>query len=300
MTMHILPLSHSFGVLCMNLEGVYGLRCAILPWFETKRVFETIQQFHVQRFSAVPTMLIAMCHFPEREQYDCSSLEVVTSGGAGLPEEVRLEFERLFNCPVRSGYGLSEAAPTVSCYSDGEAARPGSSGRAIPGVEVCIQDEHGKQLPPNQAGEICARGPNVMTGYWNDPEATERVLKTGWLHTGDVGHLDADGYLYITDRMKDVIIKGGENISPRQIEEALHTHPAVAEVAVIGLPDRTFGEEVCAVVVLRAGHAATEAELQEHARGHVSKFKAPARIVFRRSCPRAGSVKCSSESCGGN
>jgi long-chain acyl-CoA synthetase len=288
MTLHVLPLSHSFGVLCMNLEAVYGLRSVILPWFDTKRVFESIQEFGVQRLSAVPTMLIAMCHFPDREKYDCSSLKNITSGGAGLPEEVRLEFEHLFHCPVRSGYGLSEAAPTVSCYADGEAARPGSSGRPISGVDVSIQDEHGTPVPANNQGEICVRGPNVMTGYWNDPDATAKVFRDGWLRTGDVGYLDADGYLYITDRMKDVIIKGGENISPRQIEEALHSHPAVAEVAVIGLPDRAFGEEVCAVVVLRTGHSVTEAELQEHTLQHVSKFKAPARIVFRPGLPKSG------------
>ena len=141
---------------------------------------------------------------------------------------------------------------------------------------------------PAKPGEICVRGPNVMTGYWNDPDATAAVLRDGWLHTGDVGHLDADGYLYITDRIKDIIIKGGENISPRQIEEALHTHPAVAEVAVIGLPDPTLGEEVCAVVVLRAGHSATEAELREHVGQFVHKFRVPARFVFRPELPKNG------------
>jgi long-chain acyl-CoA synthetase len=215
-------------------------------------------------------------------------LEQVSSGGAALPEEVRLEFERLFRCPVRSGYGLSEAAPTVSCYADGEAARTGSSGRPIPGVEVCILDDSGQPLPTGQSGEICTRGPNIMTGYWNDPEATAAMLRNGWLHTGDVGHLDADGYLYITDRMKDIIIKGAENISPRQIEEALHSHPAVAEVAVIGIPDATLGEEVCAVVVLRAGHSATESELRDHAGKFVNRFRVPTRVVFRTELPKNG------------
>jgi long-chain acyl-CoA synthetase len=288
MTLHVLPLSHSFGVLCMNVEAVHGLKSVILPRFDTPSVFRAIQEFRVRRFSAVPTMLIAMCHFPQRQQYDCSSLEQITSGGAALPEEVRLEFERLFGCPVRSGYGLSEAAPTVSCYADGEAARPGSSGRPISGVEVSILDDHGQPLPTGKSGEVCTRGPNVMIGYWNDPEATKAMLRDGWLHTGDVGHLDADGYLYITDRMKDIIIKGAENISPRQIEEALHSHPAVAEVAVIGIPHATLGEEICAVVVLRKGHSPTEAELRDHAAKFVNKFRVPTRFVFRPELPKSG------------
>jgi acyl-CoA synthetase (AMP-forming)/AMP-acid ligase II len=176
----------------------------------------------------------------------------------------------------------------VSYYADGEAAVPGSSGRPISGLEVSIQDHDGQPLPPNQPGEICVRGPNVMAGYWNDPSATAAVIRDGWLHSGDVGHLDAAGYLHITDRTKDIIIKGGENISPRQVEEALYTHPAVAEVAIVGLPDATFGEEVCAVVVLRDGHAATEADLQEHAARHVGKFKVPARVVFGTDLLKSG------------
>jgi long-chain acyl-CoA synthetase len=288
MMLHVLPLSHSFGVLCMNLDAVLGSRSVILPRFDTKRVFESIHEFRVKRFSAVPTMFIALCHYPERERYDCSSLEIVSNGGAALPEEVRLEFERLFKCKVRGGYGLSETAPTVTAYADDEEYRPWSAGRPIPGVEVCIQDPDGKHLAAGERGEICVRGPNLMTGYWNDPAATAAVMRAGWLRTGDVGYLDADGYLFITDRMKDIIIKGGENISPRQVEEAIHTHPAVAEVAVIGLPDATLGEEVCAVVVLRAGHAATEAELREHAGRFVGKFKVPARVVFRPALPKSG------------
>jgi long-chain acyl-CoA synthetase len=288
MMLHVLPLSHSFGVFCMNMEAVFGLRSAILPRFDAKRAFETIEEFRVQRFSAVPTMLISMCQFADSARYDCSSLEFVTTGGAALPEEVRLEFERRFGCRVRNNYGLSETAPVVSWYADGEAARPGSSGRPIPGVEVSIQDHEGRRPPPGRSGEICTRGPNLMPGYWNDPDATRAAIRDGWLHTGDVGHLDADGYLHITDRLKDIIIKGAENISPRQIEEALHSHPAVAEVAVIGLPDPKLGEEICAVVVLRAGQTATDAELREHTGRFVNRFRIPGRIVFRSDLPKSG------------
>jgi long-chain acyl-CoA synthetase len=288
MTLHVLPLSHSFGMLCMNVEALLGLRSVILPRFDATRVFESIERFQVRKLSAVPTMLIALSNAPERGRFDCSSLEHVTSGGAPLPEEVRLEFERQFKCPVRSGYGLSEAAPTVSAYAEGEPAKPGSSGRPIPGVEVHIVDDAGRTLPAGEAGEICVRGPNVMSGYWRDPEATRAVIRDGWLHTGDVGHFDEDGYLYITDRIKDVIIKGGENISPRQVEEAMYSHPAVQEVAVIGVPDASLGEEVCAVVVLREGHWATEGELREHTARFVNKFRVPARCIFRSNLPKNG------------
>jgi long-chain acyl-CoA synthetase len=153
---------------------------------------------------------------------------------------------------------------------------------------VQIMDDSGQPLPTGREGEVCVRGPNIMMGYWHDPEATRAVLRDGWLRTGDVGKLDADGYLYITDRLKDLIIKGGENISPRQIEDVLIAHPAVAEVAVIGIPDKTLGEDMIAVIVLRRGHNASESEILEHAGRTLSKFKAPTRVVFRDELPKNG------------
>jgi acyl-CoA synthetase (AMP-forming)/AMP-acid ligase II len=164
--------------------------------------------------------------------------------------------------------------------------RPGSIGRPLPGVKISIQDPEGRELPQGQAGEICIQGPNVMLGYWKNAEATRETLRGGWLHSGDVGFFDADGFLHLTDRIKDLIIKGGENISPREIEDALYAHPAIAENVVVGVPDMTYGENIVAVVAFKPGQSATEADLRAHAAQHVTKFKLPARWVFVDTLPR--------------
>ncbi|MGQ0636071.1 MAG: class I adenylate-forming enzyme family protein [Planctomycetaceae bacterium] len=287
MTMQVLPLSHVFGVLCMNLGAIYGCCGVILAQFETRAVLEAIERFRVQRFSAVPTMLSYMLNFPDRRRYDCSSLHLVSSGGAALPEQVRLQFEREFGCRIKDGYGCSEATCCISSYRDNEPHRAGSVGRPIAGVELIVVDEDDRSLPAGQEGELCVRGRQMMRGYWKDRAATDEALRDGWLHTGDIGRVDAEGYLFITGRKKDVVIKGGENIAPRSIEEALYDHPAVAEAAVVGVPDSTFGEELWAVVALRAGAAVSEADLQNHVARYVSRFKVPARIVFRRELPKS-------------
>lgn len=279
-TMHVLPLSHSFGVLMMDLGYVLGSASALLTHFDTKKVFETIQRFRVDRFSVVPTMLTYMINFPERENYDLTSLTRVNTGGAALQNEIRVQFEKLFNVIVKEGYGLSETSPTLTGYQEHDAYRPGAVGKAIPGVEVCIMDFNNNILGPGQTGEICARGPNIMKGYWKKEDATKEALAGGWFHTGDIGYMDEDGYVFITDRKKDLIIKGGENISPREIEEAIHEHPAVAEAAVLGVPDPVYGENIVAAVVLKPNQTATEEEIKAHVGKHVTKFKIPAQVIF--------------------
>jgi long-chain acyl-CoA synthetase len=285
-TVLMLPLSHSFGVLMMNVCYLTGCSATILPRFDTKQVLETIDRRRVTRFPVVPTMLVHFNNYPERERYDVSSLECVNSGAAILPNEVRVQFERLYNCKVLDGYGLSECAPTASSYFYDDTLRPGSIGQPIPGVTIAIQDEDGNALSAGQAGEICIQGPNVMKGYWKNPEATAQALRGGWLHSGDVGYFDKDGYLYLTDRIKDLIIKGGENISPREIEDALYAHPAVAENVCVGIPDPVYGENIVAVVALKPGQSATESELIAQAAKHVTKFKLPCRVQFVDSLPR--------------
>ncbi len=285
-TVLMLPLSHSFGVLMMNVCYLTGCTATILPRFDVKQVLEIIHARRVTRFPVVPTMLVHLVNYPERQKYDVSCVESVNSGAAILPNEVRLQFERLYGCKVLDGYGLSECAPTASAYFFEDSTRPGSIGKPIPGVSITVQDADGNALPQGQAGEICIQGPNVMQGYWKNPEATRETLRGGWLHSGDVGYFDPDGYLYLTDRIKDLIIKGGENISPREIEDALYAHPAVAENVVVGVPDPVYGENIVAVVAFKPGQSAHEEDLRAHAAAHVTKFKLPARWVFVDVLPR--------------
>ncbi len=286
-----LPLSHVYGTLMMNLGMRMGTSAPILRHFDAKKVLESIQTYRVERLALVPTMLVLLINHPDREQYDVSSLQFTATGGAPLPEATRLEFERLFGCKVMQGYGLSESSGALTGYNPDDDYRVGSVGPALPGVEMCVMDFENRVLPAGETGELCSRGRHVMKGYLNKPDATRETIVDGWLHTGDIGYMDAGGYVYITDRKKDLIIKGGENISPREIEEGLYTHPAVAEAAVFGVPDPVYGENLVATIVLKLGQTATEAEMKQHIGGYVTKFKIPARIAFLDSLPKNPSGK---------
>jgi long-chain acyl-CoA synthetase len=282
-----LPLSHVYGVIVMNLCNAWGWTTILMPHFETKRALQLIEQYKVTRISAIPTMLVYLLNSPDREKYDTSSLAYASSGGASLLESVRTEFERLYRCKVHQGYGMSETAAIATGYAHGETYRPGSVGRALPGIEVQIRDMLGQTVPPGEWGELAIRGPVIMKGYWNNPEATRAVLSDGWLLTGDIGYLDADGFVFITDRKKDLIIKGGENIASKEVEDAFQSHPAVAEVSVVGVPDDTFGENICAAIVLKPDRQATAEELREHAARWITSFKLPAQIVFVEALPKS-------------
>ncbi|MDX2033920.1 MAG: AMP-binding protein [Blastocatellia bacterium] len=291
--MQVLPLSHIYGVLMMNLGARMGSSGRILRHFDARQVLQTIEELRVQRLSLVPTMLTLLInqYNIDDRRYDVSSLEAVGSGGAPLAEATRLEFERLFQCTVKQGYGLSESSGALTGYRPDEAYRHGSVGRPLPGVEMCVMDDARNILPPGQTGELCSRGRQVMQGYYSNPAATRDTIIEGWLHTGDVGCLDADGYVYITDRKKDLIIKGGENISPTEIEESIYAHPAIAEAAVIGVPDPVYGENLVAAVALKPGAQLTTEELLAHLEQRLTRFKLPASFVWLDALPKGSTGK---------
>lgn len=287
-TLGVLPLAHIYGFTMANTLFLRGGRMVILPKFEVRAVCEAIQQHRVERFSAVPAMIYALTMDPVVDEYDLSSLESVGSGSAPLPVSLIEAFRKRFGAEIYEGYGLSEAAPTVSAHRRGEPIKPGSVGRAFPGVELRIADERGQPLPTGEVGELLVRGENITPGYFRNEEATRATIRDGWLHTGDVARLDEDGYLYIVDRKKDLILRGGFNIYPRDLEELISRHPAVAEVAVVGVPSERMGEEVVAVVVPRPDAEVTSGEILAFCQERLAKYKTPRAVVFLEAMPRNG------------
>ncbi|GGY72790.1 class I adenylate-forming enzyme family protein [Marinobacter zhanjiangensis] len=287
-TLGVLPLAHIYGFTMANTLFLRGGSMVILPRFDVREVCEAIQKYRVEAFSAVPAMIYALTMSPEVDEYDVSSLESVGSGSAPLPVSLIEAFRKRFNAEIYEGYGLSEAAPTVSAHRKNETIKPGSVGRAFPGVELRIADDAGNPLATGEVGELLVRGENITPGYYNNEEATRAALRDGWLHTGDVARLDEDGYLYIVDRKKDLILRGGFNIYPRDLEELISRHPAVAEVAVVGVPSERMGEEVVAVVVRNPDSEISEEELLAFCQERLAKYKTPRRVVFMEAMPRNG------------
>ncbi|HEX5146018.1 MAG TPA: long-chain fatty acid--CoA ligase, partial [Conexibacter sp.] len=243
-----LPLFHSFGQTAAMNAGLMGGAClTLLPRFDPVKALAMMERDGVSVFLGVPTMYNAMLAVPAGERPDTSSLRVCISGGASLPVEVLRAFDDQFGAKILEGYGLSETSPVASFNHPDKERKVGSIGTPIEGVEMKLADES------NGVGEIAIRGHNVMKGYWRKPEATEEVMRDGWFHTGDMARVDEDGYFFIVDRKKDMIIRGGYNVYPREIEEVLYEHPAVSEAAVVGVADDALGEEVAAVVVLKTG-----------------------------------------------
>jgi long-chain acyl-CoA synthetase len=271
----------------MNAGSILGTRAVLLRWFNPELVLETIQAYRVQQMAGVPTMFVYLLNSPEADRFDTSSMRIWGSGAAPLPVEIVEPFEKRFGGRLLEGYGLTEAAPVVSAHRLSGERRLGSVGQPIPGVEVQIRDDDERVLPAGEVGEVCVRGPNVMLGYYRMPEETARVLRGGWLHTGDMGRLDADGFLYIVERKKDVIIRGGFNIYPREVEEVLYAHPAVAEAAVVGHRDALMGEEVRAFVVVRPGEQATAEEIIAFCQARLARFKCPRDVRFVDTLPKS-------------
>jgi long-chain acyl-CoA synthetase len=285
-----LPLFHSFGQTCGLNASVSGGAClSLIPRFDPAKALEIIQRDGVTVFEGVPTMYHAILGVPDRDGYDVSSLRLCVSGGSAMPVEVMRGFEKAFGCKVLEGYGLSETSPVASFNHPDRERKPGSIGTPIEGVEMRVVDDQGNEVEQGGVGEIAIRGHNVMKGYWNRPDATADVLGSGWFLTGDMATVDEDGYFFIVDRKKDMIIRGGYNVYPREIEEVLYEHPAVSEAAVVGVPDDAMGEEVGAAVVLK-GEADAE-DIRLFVKDRVAAYKYPRRIWFLDELPKGPTGK---------
>lgn len=289
----VLPLFHSFGQTCLQNAGMFaGGSLVLLPRFEPKAAFELMQKHRVSYFAGVPTMYFALLHYPDASQYDLSSLSLCVSGGSAMPVEVMKAFDEKYKVNILEGFGLSETSPVASFNVLHRPKKAGSIGLPIDGVEFKLVDDQYRTITePMVAGEICIKGHNVMKGYYKRPEATAESIKNGWFSTGDVAHRDEDGYYFIVDRKKDMIIRGGFNVYPREVEEVLYAHPAVAEAAVIGVKHESHGEEVKAVLSLKAGHRATAEEIIAYCKEKLAAYKYPRLVEFRDSLPKTATGK---------
>jgi long-chain acyl-CoA synthetase len=283
----ILPLSHAFGIAFSNTGNFVGGKTILLRWWNVEEALKAIQRFRVTQMAAVPTMYIQILEFPELDKYDLSSLEDCQCGAAPLPVEVALNWKEKVGVDIREGWGLTESGATTTGQPGDLPPRYGSIGKCLLKCNtIKIFDEKGQELPPGQQGEIVIKGPTLMRGYWNLPEETAKAIKDGWLYTGDIGYMDEDGYFYITARKKDIIIRGGENVSPVEIEEILLKHPAVAEAGVVGIPDAVYGEEIKAFVVINPDKRVNEEELIAFCKDCLPTFKLPKKVQFTESLPK--------------
>jgi len=284
-----LPLAHIFGATTFITGFIDRFReshWVIMRRFDPEEMFRLIDKYKVNLFFGVPTMYQILLNHPKADQYDLSSLERCNIGAAPVTPELYRAFTEKFQCGMYEVYGMTEHPGGVAMCRPGMKIKTGSCGISAPGVTVKIFDRSDKELPPHEPGEIVVRGPNVMKGYYKDPKATAEILRGGWLHTGDVGYLDEEGYLYITDRIKDMIIKGGENIYPVEIEKVLVENPKILEAAVIGIPDQKYGEEVMALIIKRPNEELTEEEVIQFTKTKITPFKCPAKVKFMNALPK--------------
>ena len=258
-----------------------------MPWFDTDSFLKLIQEYQVTVIAVVPTILAVILAHPTLDEYDLSSLKEVIVGAAPLPVEIARAFSEKYDCRIREIYGQTEGTGLGSVNYRTDPYKPGSAGKAYPNHELMIVDDEDRPLPPGQKGEICVRGPAVMKGYLNRPRETAETLRNGWLHSGDVGYLDEEGFLYVCDRLKDMIIRGGENIYPAELEGIIHEITGVAEAAVIGLPDPVFGESVAAYVVPMPGQVLEEKTVIDYVKTKTAPFKAPAKVTFVQALPKS-------------
>lgn len=289
----VMPLFHVNALMTTCMAALWaGGQIVVMPRFSASRHWEVVARRRVTYFGSVATMLTMLSEAHPGgvpEGLDISSLRFALCGSAPVPVEVMKRFESLFGCPVIEGYGLTEST-CRSTFNPIVGRRPGSVGLPI-GNQMKIFDDEDRELGPNQIGEIVLRGPNIMKGYYRDEEATRRAFRSGWFHTGDLGYYDEDGFFYVVDRKSDMIIRGGENIYPREIDEVLYSHPKVKDAATVGVPDPLYGQEVKSFVVLREGEGATQEELIEFCRARLADFKCPKTIEFLDEIPKGPTGK---------
>ncbi|QHS21629.1 fatty acid--CoA ligase family protein [Virgibacillus sp. MSP4-1] len=282
-----LPMFHVFCLtVALNAPLMNGSQVLIMPKFSPVEVFKAAKDYQITVFAGVPTMYNYLLQHPEADSESFESMRLCISGGAAMPVALLENFEKKFKVMISEGYGLSEASP-VTCFNPLDRPRkPGSIGQSIIHVENRVVDEFGEEVPVGETGELVVRGPNVMKGYYKMPEETNAALKDGWLYTGDMAKMDDEGYFYIVDRKKDMILVGGYNVYPREVEEVLYDHDKIAEVAVIGVPDPDSGEAVTAFAVLKDGEEVSESELITYCSQHLAKYKVPANIEFLDELPK--------------
>jgi long-chain acyl-CoA synthetase len=288
-----LPQFHAFGQTCgLNAAISSGASLTLIPRFDAGAALEMIERDGVTVFEGVPTMYSALLHHPDRERANVSSLRVCVSGGAALPVEVLRGFEDAFGCVILEGYGLSETSPVASFNHPHRVRKPGSIGTPVEGVEMRLVDDHRRVVASGEVGEIAIRGHNVMAGYWNRPDATADAIDAdGWFYSGDLAKVDDEGYYFIVDRKKELIIRGGYNVYPREIEEVLYEHPAVREAAVIGVAHPELGEEVAAAVALKPGAEVTASELRDYVKANVAAYKYPRHLWLVDELPKGPTGK---------
>jgi long-chain acyl-CoA synthetase len=287
-----LPLFHSFGqTVGMNASMRVGATLTLVPKFDPGEALATIERDRVTHFYGVPTMFGALLHHPDRERVDTASLRTCITGGASMPVEVLRGFEDAFDCVVLEGYGLSETSPVASSNHPDMERKPGSIGTPLEEVEMKVVDEDGNEVAQGEIGEIVIRGHNVMKGYWQRPEATAEAMRGGWFHSGDMARVDEEGYFFIVDRKKDLIIRGGYNVYPREVEEILYEHPKIREAAVLGVPHDEWGEEIGAAVVLHEGEELGAEEVSEYVREQIAAYKYPRVVWFLEELPKGPTGK---------
>jgi len=293
----VLPMFHAFAeTVCMLMPLFLGAEIVIIDKFLPETVLKTIQEKNITFFAGVPTMYSALLNVKNKDEYDLSHLNLCISGGAAMPQQTMEDFEKIFNVKILEGNGPTETSPVAYVNPvDGE-RKSGSVGLPIPETEVKIVDEKDNEMPIGEIGEITVKGDHVMKGYYKKPEATEKALRGGWLHTGDLGKMDRDGYVYIVDRKKDMINVGGMNVYPREIEEQLYKHPKIREAAVVATKDELRGEIPKAIIVLKDGESASEREIQKYCMQYFANYKVPKLVDFLDELPKNATGKIDKKS----